>query len=178
MRVRSLLAVSALALLVGAASAQAAEEVEEANEVSDLARIGPYVSLGPSWVWRNDDAGGETVGANGRVGFRVWKHLAVEVEGEYHASHSQGWTAGGNLKYLPLVGSLQPFLLLGGVYWDVGRDSNQGEDSGGGLRVGGGLDGHITEHFYLTGGVEYVWGLGELDSFNFATLYVGAGFRL
>ena len=175
MKIRIVVAAALLCLSGGFFTASSAENGNGNGDEgqSDLARISPYASIAGAYNWRNTAAGDESGGVNGRIGMRVWERLAVEFEGDWQGKRPQSYTLGGNLKGYWMKGRIQPFMLVGGSYWDLDKGH-----TGPGVRAGGGVDGYVNDHIYLTTGVEYVWGVGDMDRFNYATLYLGVGFRL
>jgi opacity protein-like surface antigen len=174
-------------IFVVAAAAAAAEEAAVADV--DYTRTGPYVSVGGAYAinaYRGLPDFDDTWAVNGRIGYRVTRHWALEFEFEYAHEftsksapiHNSYYVPGVNVKYYFLEDRFQPYI-LGGVNFAVSkangelnsRHSARGADWS--FRMGGGLNIFATEKiaFYVEG--TYLWGVGDLWNLDYAP--VGAG---
>jgi opacity protein-like surface antigen len=207
MRPQTVFCVALVQLLAGSAVAQ-----------DDYARPGPYLGLGGTYAFRwvpgdfDDDLGlGATVradntgGLNARVGYRVSRWLAGELEYEWldgfdvevegggggFTLRSHAVTANGKLVY-PGWGRFQPWMLAGiGVSIYEAQDRSglaDGLDStsvGFGARMGFGLDVYLTESWLVNLGAEGFLDTtqiensmgGDLDQFWYVPIQLGIQYR-
>lgn len=194
------------AILIVSALLTAAMPV--AAQDSPFARPGPYLGIGGSVGFYTEledqiedlllSVGyvvnaevDNPLGFNIRAGYRGNPWLAAEVEYEYltdadieidgfDLAEIRTWVFSGNLKFFPLQGRFQPFLLAG-----VGALSQRFEDTlGFGLeetdtvavgRFGGGLDLYATENIALSLDVTYLLPADELGGFDADYVSIGWG---
>jgi opacity protein-like surface antigen len=172
-------------ILVVAAVAAAAEEAA----VADYTRRGTYVSVGGAYAinaYRGLSDFDDTWAVNGRIGYRVTRHWALEIEFEYAHEfksesalvHNSYYVPGVNVKYYFLEDRFQPYV-LGGVNFAVSqangeinsRHSARGADWS--FRMGAGLNIFVAEKVALYVEGTYLWGVGDLWNLDYAP--VGAG---
>ena len=186
----SLFTLVALAATLPSALAQAAGP--------DYAATGPYLGIGVGFGFDNFDDGvlgfdhDPAYGFDFWVGYRVYRHVAVETQLEYLNGFKvdlqdlsvlkfQALTGIVNLKGYALTGRIQPFAVFGfGLGWGK-VESNLVPVSEDELdivvRLGGGLDYYLTEHIAIQTTAAYVFATGGLDGMDYVSLLLGAQYR-
>lgn len=131
-----------------------------------------------------------SLGANGRVGYRAHKHIAVEAEfewmndfniqtkGQIRLGRARLWNLTGNVKGYLLTGRVQPYVLAGAGYGqaDVTSSLVRLQPDGFVMRFGGGVDIYANEDFGVALEGAYVLPTGKLTDYNYVS--VGIGFFL
>lgn len=178
---------------------------EPAHETTapDYARPGAYVSLGVAGALYTEfdeeavdqlAALGYTVksktsvplGFDFRVGYRLVRHVAVEVHLQYLPNadvqisdvvfyNLETWTLTANIKGYPFTGRIQPYVLVGlgnmhGELRDLGFLAGGSED-GFAVRLAGGVDYYLTDNLALVaelGGVIPTKDVKGLDQLTFS----------
>jgi hypothetical protein len=172
-------------------------EGEEAQEV-DYNRTGAYLGLAGTWGVEefqdtNDINIDDTVGVNGRVGYRALSWLSAELQAEYvpnwHIDFGSGsddgnldmWLVGGNLRWNLPTGLIQPYLLTGGGYMGAdlsGTGNESGQDGNGAFaRLGGGMEFYPWSFLALDFGIAYVLPTNDVDKLDFLSITWGALYR-
>jgi opacity protein-like surface antigen len=202
------------------------EEPEEVEEV-DYSRNGIFVGLGGSYgvdTFENDadteisrllDTLGYTgldldldvdnsLGMNGRVGYRLHPHFSVELKvewldgfdtdvdetapviGEFTNMEIEPWVITGGMKAHLLTGRYQPYLTAGGGVMTINVKLKESEEFGMSdserltdftLRFGGGIDFYATENIVLTVGVDYVLPIRDVKDFDYVSIGWGLEYR-
>ncbi len=190
---------------------------DDSSGESAFGRTGVYVGLGTAigiglvnkdQAWKRARYGSNpppsivsteidsSVGFGGRVGSRVHRYAAVEVQVEYLPSIDWNifWgsspagilnvrmvTTTANLKLFPLSGRIQPFALIGGgaTFADVTTSLRFGgeDDFGSVLRAGGGIDAYLTEHIALSTEVSYVLPEDLLEDLHYLSIGLGLQYK-
>ena len=193
-------ALAALALLPSwPAFAQDDEDEAEEGEAAevDYNRKGAYVELAGSWGLQefqdtNDIDVDDTVGVNGRVGYRALPWLSAELQAEYlpdfhidfggDVGNTTMWLVGGNLRWNLPTGLIQPYLLTGGGYMDAnltgtGNDEKSQEGSGAFARLGGGMELYFWPFLAVDLGIAYVLPTQDVNKLDFLSITWGAMYR-
>lgn len=122
------------------------------------------------------------------VGSRIHRHVGVEGQLSYiegfelrgtgiDFNHLNG-TA--NLKLYPFDGKIQPYILAGA---GVGRfelqepDGYTLSDTGGVMRVGGGVDVYLNDNIALVGGMGYLFTAGDIVDNDVLEIKLGLQYR-
>ena len=181
-----------LALVISGAWRAGAEPAEEPEEPPTVwARSGPY--LGLSGVHASNDFDhirsntDDSLGATARVGYRLNRWVATEIEGEWIAEFEApadrdiriGITTV-NLKAYPLDTPAQPFLMVGlGALLAKTHGSNitNSRSVGFASRFGGGFDFYFSEQFVVTLAASYVLPTGSVDDFKYTAFQWGFTYR-
>ncbi len=192
---------AAFTTLVCATVAQAADERAEEDE---FARRGWLVGVAGSYAIETfeDDAESDlhvdnSLGFNGRVGYRCHRWLSAEVEVEWLNGFEADVSAPGfgkfatidveplvvtaNLKGYFLTGRYQPFLLVGGGVMTaefksrgVAGSITLNEFT---MRFGGGIDLYATKNVVVTVGADYVLPVDNLKDLDYISIGWGFEYR-
>lgn len=192
------------------AEAAAREARSVANEVRDamreyqhrFARTGPYIGIAGTYLLEDFDTRLDV--SNGRgaaalLGYRVHRHVAIELRGEYfngidvqpdgsEASaldlEVDGYLVTVGPKFYPLTKSLQPFV---GVGFGVIRTEIEGTSSSGVpvddgstdsvFRIAGGIDYFLSENLVLNLEAAYISPGDGAEGLDFGNLSAGLSFR-
>ena len=166
------------------------------------ARTGPYLGIHANYAIEDFETDLDV--SNGRsaaivAGYRVHRHIAVELRGEYFDefdvtassaangaldSELDGFFVVASTKVYPLTGSLQPFfgVGVGGMNATLeGTDANgldfERSESGPVFRAAAGLDFFVSENLVLNLEAAYLTGGSDLDAIDFGTVGAGVTFR-
>jgi opacity protein-like surface antigen len=178
---------------VGVEGSYAAETFEsDANQ--DLDKV-----LGTSADLSVDNS----LGVNGRVGYRCHSRFSAEAQFEWLGGFdsdfsTMGGAPYGKMKYEPFVattnvrgylltGRYQPFLLVGAGMMTVNQNlrsesvgiglSRNQSDSGFAMRFGGGIDLYATKNFVVSLETDYVKPFGNVDTFHYVSIGWGVQYR-
>jgi opacity protein-like surface antigen len=180
--------------LVGVAGSSAFETFEDDAESDFQNVLGPDVNLSVD----------DSIGFNGRVGYRCHRRFSAEVEVEWLDGFSSDLTEPGvdqlakvdyepvvvttNVKGYFLTGRYQPFLLVGAGAMTAdtklrepvglsftGLDSES--DTAFVMRFGGGIDLYATKNVVVSLEADYVLPLGNLDALDYVTIGWGVQYR-
>ena len=145
-----------------------------------------------------DVNGGDSWGAEGRVGYRFHPNVAAEGQLQYydefgldlHASPGSsgqvatldGMSVMGNVKGYPLTGRVQPYVLGGiGLLWlqledafGFGLEDNAVAFAG---HVGVGVDAYLTDNLLLNLEASYLLPTGDLSDFRMIPISLGMQYR-
>ena len=190
------LATAALTSLVCASFALTAGEDTKQDE---FARRGWLIGVAGSYAietFESDlqDAVGFSVdlsvdnslGFNGRVGYRCHRWLSAEVEVEWLNGFDvsapgfatidvEPVVATANLKGYFLTGRYQPFLLVGGGGMTAKAATERGKSYA--MRVGGGIDLYATKNVVVTVGADYVLPFDDLKDLDYISIGWGFEYR-
>lgn len=146
----------------------------------------------------------DSLGANGRVGYRFHPHLAAELQGEWIQRFDadgtilvprmpdvvqvevEPFTITANAKGYLFKGRYQPYALVGlGVMsarYTVDDSSGLGLSESDrytdfAMRFGAGLDVWITEHIAISAGGDYVLPFGAVEDFDYVSAVWGVQFQ-
>ena len=166
-------------LFVGLAHAQDDDE-------TPYSRSGFYAGAGATGAL--EDVGGfvqNSPGANLRLGYRINKRAAVEVEGEWVGDFVSGvdfnvWTTTASVKGYLAFGRFQPFLLLGigALIGDPDPKSGGAAAAGFAFRTGIGLEAYITHNIAILLDGTYVAPVsGHVKRLDYGSLSLGAIYR-
>ena len=194
------------------------------GETDDYARRGLYAGVGAAYVIEQFDLpdatlslpespifhyevdGGDSWGAEARVGYRFHPNLAAEGQLQYYdnfgidvaeaadASPSRefftlnGLSLMGNVKGYPFTGRVQPYGLVGlGLLWlhaqpprTVYDDLETGFDKhevGFAGRIGVGIDAYLTQNLLLNVEASYLLPTGDLSDFRMVPISLGVQYR-
>lgn len=193
------------------------------GETDDYARRGLYAGVGGAYVIEQFDLpdatirlpespifhfdvdGGDSWGAEARVGYRLHPNLAAEGQLQYYdnfgidviepsdASPSDFLALNGlslmvNVKGYPFTGRIQPYGLVGlGLLWlhthsprTVHDDLETGFDKnevGFAGRIGVGIDGYLTQNLLLNVETSYLLPTGDLSDFRMVPISLGVQYR-
>jgi opacity protein-like surface antigen len=157
-------------------------------------------------IFHYDVDGGDSWGAEARVGYRFHPNLAAEGQLQYYdnfgidvaepadASPSRefftlnGLSLMGNVKGYPFTGRVQPYGLVGlGLLWlhaqpprTVYDDLETGFDKdevGFAGRIGVGIDGYVTQNLLLNVEASYVLPTGGISEFRIVPISLGVQYR-
>ena len=145
-----------------------------------------------------DVDGGNSWGAEGRVGYRFHPNVAAEGQLQYfdefgldlHASPGSsgqvatidGMSVMGNVKGYPLTGRVQPYLLGGiGLLWlqleDAFGAGLEDHEVGFAGHVGVGVDAYLTDNLLLNLEASYLLPAGDLSDFRMIPISLGMQYR-
>ena len=194
------------------------------GETDDYARRGLYAGVGGAYVIEQFDLpdatlrlpespishfdvdGGDSWGAEARVGYRFHPNLAAEGQLQYYdnfgidvaepadASPSRefftlnGLSFMGNVKGYPFTGRVQPYGLVGlGLLWlhaihaqapRVGLDDRfDDHEVGFAGRIGVGIDGYLTQNLLLNVEASYLLPTGDVSDFRMVPISLGVQYR-
>lgn len=148
-----------------------------------------YIGAGALYSIENFNCEADNAwGYNIRAGRRINPMFAVEAEWEHPASQFDdstrvdgfgqpgkdvtAWEITANGKFYPIRGSVQPYALVGGGYYqaDLPHDQNGGFVA----RFGLGVDYLITDNIGVDAEVGYLLGTGDVSNFDQVPISVGA----
>jgi opacity protein-like surface antigen len=217
---KSIVETVAAAALTGIICSGVALSADDEIDPEDYARRGWMLGLGGSSAIETfqDDAESNldrvlgvptklsvdnSLGINGRAGYRCHRHFSAEfeiewIEGFESDFSSPGFGELGELKFEPVVytanvkgyfltGRYQPFLLLGGGMTTVdvkltkdnvglGLSSSESENSFT-MRFGGGIDLYATKNVVVSLQADYVRPFGNLDDLDYVSIGWGLQYR-
>ena len=178
--------------LVGVAGSYAIETFEDVAQSDIQSFLGPTASLSVD----------NSLGVNGRVGYRCNRRFSTEVEVEwlngFEADFSEASLGSGTLDVEPLVvtanakaylltGRYQPFLLVGGGPMIAKLKARASGGSANGtetetetefaFRFGGGIDLYATKHVVVNVGVDYVLPFDDLKDVDYISIGWGFEYR-
>ena len=137
---------------------------------SDYAKAGVYAGIGG--VLAVPGSGSEDGGPSVWIGYRALPLLAFETQLDYLADVDVYiWT--NHVRLYMGNAWIQPYM-FGGVGMAI-----SGSNTGTTLRVGGGIEMHVTEHFSVVGGPNYVYvyHLEGSDSEDYLSVNAGIQYR-
>lgn len=165
---------------------------EEKRDRSD--HLGPYLggSLAIGVEQFNDVPSGddydEGFGFDIWAGSRISRHVGVEGQ----LSYIQGFELKGtgidfnhlngtaNLKLYPFDGKVQPYVLAGAGVGRFELEESDGytlSDTGGVMRVGGGVDFYLNKHIALVSGIDYLFTAGDIVDNDILEIKFGMQYR-
>ena len=161
-----------------------------AQDEDDYSREGPY--LGFDALLAVEDSHkrldvSETGGLAGRIGFRLTREFALELEGEWaHLSGRDPWSISTVAKLYPIAmideertgfldDRLQPYVVAsaGIITGDLGR----GHEPASTFRLGAGADYWLSRDLALTGQFVYVANAGDATDYDTINFRLGATWR-
>jgi hypothetical protein len=129
----------------------------------------------------------ETGGLAGRIGFRLTREFAMEIEGEWaYLDGRNPWSLSTVAKLYPVAlfdedrtgfldDRLQPYIVSSvGI---IAGDFDRGHDPAATFRIGGGSDFWLTEDLAATGQVVYVGNAGDASDYDTVNLRLGITWR-
>jgi opacity protein-like surface antigen len=181
---RTPLLIAALVLLFapGAQSEEPPEDFEADREAGYLGISGTYARQDLSDSNSRGLDVGDSGGLSARMGFRMARYAALEVEGEWLHDLGSGisnpWNITGNIKAIYPFGPqdrIQPYVLGGAGVMSgrVIRGSLSTVETDGVYKLGGGIDFFITRHWVAEAAA--VWTNGMSRSPGFTHIAVKAG---
>jgi opacity protein-like surface antigen len=186
------------------ACASVARIADEHAEEDEFARRGWLVGVAGSYAIETFEDDAESVdnslGFNGRVGYRCHRRFSAEIEVEWLDQFKADVSAAGvgkiatidlelvvvtaNTKGYLLTGRYQPFLLVGAGFMtaeakvrdtaDLGLSASEKETDFA-MRFGGGIDLYATKHVVVSVEADYVLPFGSLDDVDYIS--IGWGFQ-
>lgn len=168
--------------LVGLSNAALAED-------SDYARRGFYAGILGAYAIETFDVSGFNAsdggGFNLRAGYRVIPNLALEAQFEFVAGFSdqgidiEAWNLMANAKGILVPGRFQPYALfgLGVIEGEASAGGITVDDTDFAIRVGGGVDGYVTENWVLFVESAWVKPTDTLEDFSYVTVGAGIQYR-
>jgi opacity protein-like surface antigen len=169
---------------------------DDAYDHEDFARTGAYLGGGFTGAFNETDLEGDlkdSVGVDGRVGYRFHPHFAVEADLTYlhdlgdHVSDAQlqfeTLTGTGNLKAFILTGRVQPYVVAGvGGSWahtieKAGGVRNSVSNAVFTYRGGAGVDFYVDDDWLIYTEATYVGFTGQFDNGGMVPLVLGAQYR-
>jgi opacity protein-like surface antigen len=165
-----------------------------AQTASQYARPGFYIGAGGLYAVEDfDNTFGldfeNGPGFNGRLGYRLHPHFAVEAmiervdafDLEDFDRDINTWTGTLNGKFFALTERFQPYGLLGigamRAEANLPGSSNDVHDTDFAFRLGGGLDSYMTENWLVNLEISYVHPTGDVDDINYYSLGGGIQYR-
>jgi hypothetical protein len=161
-----------------------------AQDEDDFAREGAYLGFDALLAIENSHDRlnvSETGGLAARIGFRLTREFAMELEGEWaHLDDRDPWSINTVFKLYPLAffdeertgfldDHLQPYVVssVGIITGDLGR----GQDPAASFRFGAGTDYWLSSDLALTGQIVYVANAGDATDYDSVNLRLGVTWR-